>query len=194
MAQFKAFEPGIEVKGEAVLSLLDGMGSYKSMALKLLSDVGIDDPRAGQWYPQQAWLDAFRKIHDGVGDSVLFTIGTKIPSNAQFPREIDGLEKALQAIDVAYHMNHRIGGKTMFDPGSGRMLEGIGHYGYEKAGDKMVAMTCGNPYPCDFDQGIIDAMARKFKPAGSLFIKVKHDDTRPCRKKGADACTYRVEW
>ncbi len=194
MTQFKAFADGIEVKGEAVLALLDGMGAYRSIAQKMLSDVGIDDPRAGRWYPQQAWLDAFRNIHDDVGASVLFAIGTKIPSNAQFPREIDGLEKALQSIDVAYHMNHRIGEQPMFDPATGRMLEGIGHYSYEKTGDKLVKMTCGNPYPCDFDQGIIDAMARKFKPSGSLFLKVKHDDKQPCRKKGADACTYWVTW
>ena len=82
----------------------------------------------------------------------------------------------------------------MFDPSSGDMLEGIGHYGYEKAGETSAVMTCGNPYPCDFDRGIIDAMARAFKPADSLFIKVRHDDTQPCRKNGADACTYRVQW
>lgn len=194
MAQFKAFAPDVEVAGAAVLSVLDGMGSYKSLALKLLSDVGIVNPRPGFWYPQQAWLDAFRKIHDSVGESVLFAIGTKIPSNAKFPREIDGIEKALASIDVAYHMNHRIDQTPLFDPATGTMLEGIGHYGYEKTDEKRVKMVCGNPYPCDLDQGIIDAMARSFKPSGSLFIKVKHDDDEPCRKKGADACTYWVTW
>ncbi len=194
MAQFRTFAPDVEVKGDAMLSLLDGMGTYRTMAKQFLSDNDIVDLQAGRWYSQQAWLDAFRNIHDSVGPTLLFTIGTKIPHNAQFPKEIDDLEKALQAIDVAYHMNHRIAGKSMFDPATGRMLEGIGHYGYEKTGDRIITMTCRNPYPCDFDRGIIDAMAKMYKPAGSLFIKVKHDDERPCRKRGGDACTYRVEW
>lgn len=55
-------------------------------------------------------------------------------------------------------------------------------------------MTCDNPYPCDFDHGIISAMARRFQPKDSLVVHVEHMDSEPCRKQGADSCSYLVEW
>jgi len=180
MAQFKAFTRGVEVNGETISSVLDGMGAFRTLALKILSESGIPHPQAGKWYPQQAWLDAFKVIAETVGEATLYAIGRKIPENAQFPPGIDTLEKALASIDVAYHMNHR-GGE-------------IGHYYYERTGERSAKMVCSNPYPCDFDRGIIVAMAKKFRPADALIIKVRHDDLAPCRKKGADSCTYIIEW
>jgi len=185
----------IEVNGETVLSVVDGMGIFKNRALDILSKHGISQPEPGKWYPAHVWLDSFKTISEMIGTATLFLIGKKIPENAQFPPDIDDIEKALQAIDVAYHMNHRINGLEMFNPKTGKMTEGIGHYKFEKAGDKKARMICDKvPYPCDFDKGIIEAMAKRFKPAGSPFAKVVHDDSVPCRKKGADSCTYYVEW
>ena len=179
MAQFKAFAPGVEVNGETVLSIVDGMGVFKNAAFKILSENGISDPKPGNFYSQQAWLNAFKQISATVGSNTLFSIGQKIPENAQFPPEINSIDKALAAIDVAYHMNHR-GGE-------------IGNYNFEKTGDKSAKMICNNPYPCDFDRGIIEAMTKKFKPAGSM-VFVDHDDSQPCRKKEGESCTYIVKW
>ena len=194
MAQFKAFSSGIEVNGETVLSVVQGMGAFRAVAVSLLKEQGIEEPAPGRWYSQQAWLDAFEAISAKVGAQTLYAIGKQIPENAQFPPEINSLEAALQAIDVAYHMNHKSLGAPLFDLKTGKMREGIGHYQYEAAGDRKIKMTCHNPYPCDFDRGIIEAMAKRFKPAGAVLVKVKHDDTAPCRKTGADSCTYWVEW
>ncbi len=194
MAQFIAFVRGVEVSGEAVFSIIDGMGAFRSRALKILSTNGIPEPEPGQWYSQQAWLDSFKTISETVGAVTLAVIGRKIPENAHFPPDIDNIEKALESIDVAYHMNHRLAGEVLFNPRTGEMKEGIGHYGYEKIGEKKVRMICNNPYPCDFDRGIIEAMAQRFKPAACLFVKVAHDDSAPCRKKDADRCTYYIQW
>jgi hypothetical protein len=179
MAQFKAFASGVQVNGETVYSIIDGMGAFKQSALKILAQNNIADPKPGQWYSQQDWLNAFKTISDTIGSQTLFMIGKKIPENAKFPPEIDHIEKALGAIDVAYHMNHRFGE--------------IGTYGFKKTGDHTATMVCKNPYPCDFDRGIVTAMATRFKPAGSMPV-VTHDDGAPCRKKGADSCTYHVKW
>ncbi len=179
MAQYIAMAPGVEVNGQTVLSVVDAM-SIKRRGLQILAENGIDNPKPGEWYKQQDWLDAFRIIGDEIGPSVLYSIGRAIPENAQFPPEIDDIEKALSAIDVAYHMNHR-GGE-------------IGTYGFEKVGDKHVKMVCANPYPCDFDRGIIESMAKKFKPENSILVIVKHDDSAPCRKSGGESCTYHIDW
>ncbi len=80
---------------------------------------------------------------------------------------------------MAYHLNHQ-GGE-------------IGHYQFSKTGPKQVVMTCRNPYPCEFDRGIILAIARQFQPVGAV-VRVQHDAAKPCRTKQGDSCTYLVSW
>ncbi len=179
MAQFKPFVPGVEVNGQTVLSVVDGLGSFRDIAFSLLKSNGIDDPKPNQWYSQAAWLKTFEVIAAKLGPKSLTLIGKKIPENADFPPEIDSIVKALAAIDVAYHMNHR-GGE-------------IGHYSFSSTGAHTARMVCNNPYPCEFDYGIIVAMGTRFAPTDA-FVKVTHDDTQPCRKNGADSCTYLVSW
>ncbi len=194
MGQFVAFEEGIEVNGQTIFSIVDAM-AVRFMTEKIFKEVGLPptseiEGNPHGWYPQQRWLDAFRRIAEKIGHASLFAIGKKIPENAEFPPDIDSVEKALASIDVAYHMNHRnSSGEVLFDPSTGKMLEGIGHYQYEKVGENKAVLTCQNPYPCDFDRGIIKAMARRFEKNS----RVDHMEGR-CRNAGADLCRYEVEW
>lgn len=180
MAQFKAFAPNVEVNGETVLSVVAGVPGAEGLARKILAESGIVDPQPGHWYRQQAWLDAFRQISEQVGPRTLFSIGKAIPENAQWPPAVNSIETALPSIDIAYHMNHR-GGE-------------IGSYAYEKTGARSARMVCRNPYPCDFDRGIVISAATRFKPKDVVAVSARHDDSAPCRSKGGDACTYIVEW
>jgi hypothetical protein len=179
MAQFKAFAPNVEVNGETIRSVVNGMGIASNLGLKILAEQGIVDPKPGQWYPQQAWLNAFQTVAEKVGASTLMAIGKAIPENAQWPAEINSIEKALASIDVAYHMNHR-GGE-------------IGHYLFEPTGPNSGKMICHNPYPSDFDRGIIYAVVRKFAPQGA-YPSVWLDATALTRKNGADSCTFLISW
>ncbi|MBT8225353.1 MAG: hypothetical protein HKP61_23195 [Dactylosporangium sp.] len=163
-----------------MLSIVAGMGAFTSRALKVLAASGIQDPQAGQWYSQQAWLDAFQKLGEQLGPNTLIMIGKTIPENAKFPPNINSIETALASIDKAYHMNHR-GGE-------------IGSYKVVSSQPKSARMVCENPYPCDFDRGIVLGTATKYKPATSGAVRVSHDDTQPCRKKGARSCTYQIDW
>jgi len=162
------------------MSVIDGLGVFKSLIDDIFSRAGLPADiiaDADQWYSQQSWLDAFRIIAEKIGPRTLFRIGQKIPGNAVFPPQINDVHSALQSIDLAYHANHKNFGS-----------EGIGHYIYQKTGEKEAMITCDNPYPCDFDIGIITAMAKKF----SHFAKVRHEHV--CRKDGYKTCTYTVKW
>jgi hypothetical protein len=53
-------------------------------------------------------------------------------------------------------------------------------------------MTCNNPYPSDFDYGIIYGFVRRFLPKGSDFVVQRKES--PCRQKGDDMCIYDVTW
>ncbi|MDR2246681.1 MAG: hypothetical protein LBE17_08485 [Treponema sp.] len=196
--QFEIFEPDIEVDGSTVYSVIAGLGYFTNLSRRYFSQVHIGTVINKElridmkgWYPQAAWLEAFKNISEQVGDRVLFNIGLSIPANARFPPWVVDIDSGIKAIDVAYHLNHRKNGKPLFDAGTGIMREGIGHYGYARVGreKKIVSMSC-NPYPCAFDHGIITAMARKFEPGA----RIVHDDTKECRSNGANTCTYIITW
>jgi hypothetical protein len=189
--QFQAINPKVEVNGQTVLSVVEGMASFKDVAYDILAKHGIKDPKPGEWYNQQNWLDAFKEIAEEIGDFTLNSIGKKIPENADWPPTVNSVETALSSIDIAYHMNHRLDGKVLFNPENGQMKEGIGHYGYEKLEGNNVKMVCDNPYPCDFDKGIIEAAANKFK-SGSEIVTIKQEGD--CRKAGKETCTYLISW
>lgn len=197
--EYVAFEQGIEVNGQTVWSIVDGFKAFRLMASGFLlkENIGVKGPEdvvqidPTAWYSQEAWLRVFKSIGNSVGDAVLFQIGSAIPRNAKFPPWVNDVHTAIRSIDIAYHMNHRKAGFEMFDPATGAMLEGIGHYGYQGvAGINEILCVCANPYPCAFDRGILTTMAQLF----SAQAVVTHDDRAPCRKKGADECTYHVRW
>ena len=179
MAQFQAYAPGVQVNGQTVLSVVKGMGAFALTASQILERHGIKTPDPMGWYPQQAWLDAFQEIAKSIGPRTLNQIGQSIPANAKFPPGIDSVEKALASIDAAYHMNHR-GGE-------------IGRYTYTKTGENKGVMLCRNPYPCDFDRGIIESVVRRFMPARST-PNILHDTAKPCRAKQGDSCTFLISW
>jgi len=197
--QFKAFEPGIEVSGASLVAVVDGFRRYPSVARKHLVKHGLVKAEPGRqpqidptaWYPQDAWLATCEGIVNEVGVNSLYAVGKSIPANGVFPPHVTDIYSALALLDIAYHLNHRKHGDVMFNPETGKMLEGIGHYGHQALPDeRKIICVCENPYPCDLDRGIITAMAMLFEP----HARTVHDDSAPCRKTGADTCTYVVSW
>jgi len=197
--QFKVFEPGVEVSGASLGAIVDGFKKYPTVAMKYLSKFGLTKSAPGKqpevdrngWYSLEDWLAAYEGIANEVGPNSLYGIGKSIPENAVFPPHVKDIYSAIGSIDVAFHMNHRKNGAPMFNPETGQMLEGIGHYKMEPVqGENRIICICENPYPCDFDRGIISAMASRFE----ALARTAHDNEAPCRKNGADSCTYVVMW
>jgi hypothetical protein len=177
MPEYKAFDEQVEVKGAAILATLQGIDS--ELVTPVAQKFGLVDVQAGQWYPQQAWLDTLKALDETQlgGTLNLVAVGMKIPDTADWPAEINSFEAALFSIDEAYHMNHRHGE--------------IGHYQAERINDQQIDVICNNPYPCYFDYGIVYAVAHRFTPKGGY--TVTHDE-RACRKRGDSACVYHVKW
>ena len=59
-------------------------------------------------------------------------------------------------------------------------------------GARVAKVAMRTPYPCPYERGILEAMAKRFKPADSKGVQIAHD--AGCRDAGADSCTYRVAW
>ncbi len=182
MAQYVPFDENAEVSGQSILGFVNAIPVFREEMLQVLQKNGIDNLKPDEWYPMICNLNAYKEIGESYGANTLFAIGKAIPEHAVFPPDIDDLEKALASIDVAYHMNHRNGD--------------IGHYKLAKFSevDKLATMECYNPYPSNFDRGIITTMVRKFKPPTVLRIDVEVDTSKPSRLDGADRCTFRIIW
>ena len=191
MTEFIAYDPRVEVNGQTILSVVEGIPEYKEFALGVLEKNGIRRIRRGSWHSQQGWLNAFKDIAEEIGGFTLYAIGRNIPDSADWPPMIETLEDALASIDIAYHMNHRIEGRRLYDAAAGTMTDGIGHYGFRKVSEHLVQMACDTPYPCDFNKGIIAATANKFKEAAEI-VSIREEGE--CRKRGADGCTYIIRW
>lgn len=174
MAEYIAFDEHVEVNGQTILSTLAGVGEA---VRPILDRYGLSSLQPEEWYPQQAWLNVLKDIHDG-NFLNLVGIGMAIPENAKFPTEIDSIDSALKLLDTAYHMNHRNGE--------------IGHYHYQPVSEGAIDVICDNPYPSDFDYGIIYGLVKRFRPEGTEFKVVR--EPSPCRKKGDDICIYHVLW
>ena len=105
-------------------------------------------------------------------------IGNTIPKVAHWPLGVDSISAAMQTLDTAYHMNHR-GGE-------------IGHYAFSQKEENSGMFTCDNPYPCDFDMGIIEGLSYLIKDE-NISIQITHDEGA-CRKDGFEDCVYWVTW
>jgi hypothetical protein len=197
MAQFDLTH--VEVHGQDILSFVDALGSFASIGTGLLQELRIGTRTGegyyeivpGVWYPLTDKLRILEAVRDRVGASTLRRVGEKIPANARFPPAIDDIHKAIACIDVAYHMNHRKHGVLMFDEATGRITEGIGHYGYQAVpGERRIISVCDSPNLSEYDEGILHTMARRFEPTA----RVDLDRARPTRRDGGDSCTFIVTW
>lgn len=183
MVQFEAFDSDVEVHGQTILLVVDEAlirfsKAYQERAREALAESGIENPKADEWYPQQAWLDTFRVIADELEPHLLDRLGEQIPSVVDWPERISGVPEGLQSIDEAYQLNHRGGD--------------IGYYRFEPKNDQSGEVICRNPYPCLFDRGLIRAVAQEYAPVES-FVFVE-EARKQCRRDGDDTCTYTVYW
>lgn len=177
MTAFEPFEQGVEVKGQAVLSIVAGVPSaFEDKAYDLLAAEGIEDLDAGEWYPQSSYLSAYRRIVEEIGESTLKRVAQSTPENAEWPPSVDGPLAALESIDDAYQQNHR-GGE-------------IGFYDVVDAGDSQATIECRTPYPCAFDEELVEATVEAFSDDYATTTEVG----ATCRADGGERCAYRVEW
>jgi hypothetical protein len=182
MTRYESLDEGVEINGQTILAMIEGVSrfsdAYRDKVRDALEENGVVDPAPGEWYPQQAWLNAFSVLTEDLEPHILDRIGEQIPDTADWPSDISGVEEGLQSINEAYHQNHRGGD--------------IGYYRFRKTGEQTGEVACKNPYPCPFDRGIIRSVARKYSPV-ERFVFVE-ETGEECRRENGEECTYTVHW
>ncbi len=189
---------GIEVTGRIIPATLEAFGEFTVLAGQMMMANGVGTPdRSGfvqvdlqAWYPLEGYLKTLKEIEEQFGAKMVRKLGAAQARHAVLPPSMVDITSTMQALDVGHHMNHRQHGRPMFDPLSGQMLEGIGHYHcHQLVGKKRILIRCDNPYPCKFDEGLLETMARRFAPTAVL-----EHEPGSCRSKGGQICTYAVTW
>ncbi|SEU35815.1 hypothetical protein [Stigmatella erecta] len=170
----------IEVSGQALMALLSAMRLVQDKAVKLLAGHGIAPVDRDAWYPLGAVLASMHTILVQIGPNTMKAVGRHLPDHAPFSSPTDSLEAALRAIDAAYKASHR---------GTGD----IGGYTYTSQGGRTGRMVCDTPYPCQMDEGVIEAVAERFRPKDSFFVHLTHEPQQ-CRARGGTHCAYTVRW
>lgn len=190
---------GYEVTGRVIPAALEAFGEFTVLAGQMLMANGVGRPdKSGfirvdtdAWYPLDGYLKTYREIEQQLGSRMVRKLGIAKARYALLPPTLVDITTAMQSMDVTFHMNHRQHGRVMFDAVTGVMLEGIGHYHCQWAvGHRRAVMRCDTPYPCAFDEGILEAMARRYAPHAT----VEHDTPSTCRNKGSASCTYVITW
>jgi hypothetical protein len=187
MGEFVLENSGVEVAGEVLLGFMRAFpDDMKKWGEEILTRNRIHDPKPGGWYPLQRYLDALKDTSEVFGGSMLRNVGSAIPFSAITYEKVDSVawEKLLKTMDTAYKRN----------------LRGVdvGSITYESMGDSgglsRARLTYALVSPCAYDHGVLEGVAKRWKPEGTTDVVVRHDDSMPCRHKGEDSCSYIVSW
>lgn len=189
MSRYTPFVPGISAPGKTLDMLLEAVGPFSVLREEMLATLGVPQVDVEMWFAQEQVLRTYQKVESLLGGRGLERCGRLIAKRVALPPGIDDAHSVLEKLDATFHLNHRRDGVVMFDPATGAMLEGIGHYHYERVGEREVVMRCDNPYPCRFDLGILHGFASRFADTAT----VRHEPGA-CRAQGEAQCVYRATW
>lgn len=175
---FRASSPNDQILGASIQAFVEALGLSRRRGLIVLSEQGITEVDPATWYPWQAYLNAQRFIYERVGPHTVGRIGRKLVEGSTFPPTIDGIHAALSTLDGDYRLRHR-----------GR---DVGSFQYERTDDRAGRITIRNPYPCELDRNVVEALCQRFRPADALMVQVRHQEG--CRNQAAEACVLEVGW
>ncbi|MBF5041982.1 hypothetical protein FGE12_06220 [Aggregicoccus sp. 17bor-14] len=184
----------LELTGEAFAAIVYGFSERNLLAPRILERLELSAPErpftpTGH-YPITQAFKLLAAVEGEMGEAGLMKTGSLIPRYALFPGgEPADVRAALQQLDTGYHHNHRRDGRPLWDPVTGQLGEGIGHYACVELGTRSARFHVSSLYPCSFDRGILLGLSRRFEP----LVTVSEEPGR-CRRQGGEACHYLLRW
>lgn len=176
--RYRSFDPNATINGESIRSVLAAF-QLPQLGRELLERHGLPAaPLAGHWYPMQAWLDVLTELEERYGSQTVYQAGLQVVDNSVWPPDLTDLRTALDALHTAYTAN--VHGQN------------IGYYRVEAAGPQQLRVLCFTPNPPDFECGIITGLARRFKPADTVRLRVDKEETAP--DAPVHLKQFRVSW
>ncbi|MGM0597528.1 MAG: hypothetical protein ACQES9_10860 [Myxococcota bacterium] len=164
-----------QIIGKYIISVLKVSPDIKTHN-RILRQVGMRRIEPDQWYPQILFLRFFKRLLKAKGDDYLFDLGKKLVQNTMMPPYVDNFHYAIRAFDLGYTIIHRNQIGAMF--------------GQKSKNELRTEIIAANPYPCPFDWGILQQIAKDYASTA----KLSHDFTAGCRLDGDHACKYTIDF
>lgn len=182
MGEYKASSPNLEILGGMIVSIWAAFPeSFQKSLREVLEKHGVADVSPQDWYLLQPTLDALKEIEGKFGHHILAQVGAQAAVRAPLPPEIKTFDQCMSALNVTIKKMHRNGSPGGYDV-------------QEEKGEGFVRyrVAASTPFPCSLTRGYLEALAQRFGPTDAKDILVTHDENLPCRRNGADTCTYVV--
>jgi hypothetical protein len=198
MQRYSAYSD-IQVRGSILQTFSSGLGSSWRLINRfmLAEDLGTMGPHGliefdpMGWYPLPGHLRVLDRIRKDFGDVAVRQLAATIPRFVASLSSSRDIRSLFRDVDKAFHLSHGKNGEPMYCEQTGRMTEGIGHYGVETPADQKQILCEGTaPYPCVFDEGLLLSLAQIHEPTATL----AHLTPEICRALGSPGCTYSVTW
>jgi len=143
---------------------------------------GLLDIAPDQWIPTRKMMYALNELaEDPDFMSGLVAIGIEIGKRIVVPLEDPTLEEVLLSWNASFHAVHRNGD--------------VGQKIAEKVGEKHYRITLTDPYPDDFNYGIMYGFALRYLPPHSDFIVSYDPQVTPRDRGGEQGCTViHIRW
>jgi hypothetical protein len=182
MREYQCSSPNVQVIGGMLQSFWLAFPEYVSeRGKKILEKHGLKDVVLDGWYSLQLTLDALKEVEEALGREMLRRIGDQAAARAPLPPEINSLKACLLMLNPTLQRIHRGG-----DVGGYVVTENL------TAGNVRFTVVASTPYPCSLTEGYLGGYAQRFKLPQFKEVIVRHDESAPCRRHGADSCTYFV--
>ncbi|MEL7058587.1 MAG: hypothetical protein AAGN46_01035 [Acidobacteriota bacterium] len=165
------------VRGRIVLSLVEVMGAFPSLARRILEENGLGGVAPDDWVPLDRWLACFTTVAERVGPNTVVAVGRHLGSSGPPPHDAETLEAAFAHLDEAYRSVHQ---------------GDVGHYHSISTGRRTLTIVASTPYPPSFDEGVIQALVERFEP--DAIFDVRLDPSAESRRRGGASCTFLVTW
>jgi hypothetical protein len=179
MAEYIASSPNLEIMGGMIASIWSAFPDSVQNAIRgILLKHGVSEVNPHDWYLLQPVLDALRVIEERFGYQILSQVGQEAASRAPIPSEIRTFKECMTALNAIIQKMHRHG-----SPGGYDIQEEIG------SGFIRYKVTASTPFPCSLTRGYLEAFAKRFAHEKAEIL-TRHDENLPCRRKGAETCTY----
>ena len=162
-ATYLSFDPQAEINGETIRVMLAAFQLPRHGG-NLMRKHGLPaEPVAGTWYPMQSWLNVLGELETTYGEQTVYAAGLQVVHHSPWPPAVRTLAEALHLLETVRQANMR--GLS------------IGYYAVQPEGPRTVRVECFNPSPAAFDHGLLTGLARKFKPAEAVRVRVAREST-----------------
>jgi len=181
--EYQSSSPDVQVIGGMLQSFWLAFPEYvRERGKQILGKHGLVDVAADGWYSLQSTLNALKEVEEILGPELLRRIGEQAAMRAPLPPEINSLKSCLMILNPTLQKIHRGG-----DVGGYVVTEDT-----QMPGRVRFTVTASTPYPCSLTEGYLGGYAQRFRLPEFKEIIVRHDESAPCRRQGADSCTYFV--